>query len=1023
MADQSKSNQELLEETARLKERIRELEETEKELNLARETVLEGKAQYRFLADNMADILWIQDLNLRTVYISPSIEKMLGFTPEERVLQDVSEQMTPASLSYVHDVLARELALEQQGDADPDRTIAVEVEYYHKDGSTRWGETIISGIRSDRGVLTGIFGVTRDITKRKRVEEESRKKDRTINAFFDAVQESMVMISPEGIVLLSNTLAAQRLERTLQEFEGTCLYDHFPPEVASLRKSKYEKVIATGEPVTFKDARAGRMFEQRCYPVFNDEKQVTGVTIFARDVTELHQAYESLRTTKEKYRALFNESHDAILSTVPDGSILDANPAACEMFGRSADEIRAVGRNGLMDLSDPRLAARLEERARTGRMVNVELTMVRATGERFPAEVTSKIFTDKHGRQRTCMIVRDISERKQLEEVLGERNTRFEKLTANAPGMIYQFMRKPDRTFCLPFTTQAIRDIFGCSPDEVREEFTPITSVVVPEDLEKLISSIESSAREMTVWECEFRVHVPGKPVTWVLGKSTPEKLPDGSILWHGFATDITENKKSQEDLRIAGRRLEALWNITLLSADDIKGVAEQALSSILDLTESSLGFFGHMNTDESVMTIHTWSGEAVEGCHMTDKPEDFPIAEAGLWAEAIRNREPLVFNDFSTPHPARKGLPEGHVDLKNLMVVPLFSGGKITAVAAVANKPFDYDDQDLNVVTSLLRSIESIIENKEAQEALRRSEYNFRRSLEDSPFGIRIVSETGETLFVNLAFLDMFEYDSISEWETSPSRRYTTRSRKEHQLRREKRRSGEAGLEEYEIEIVGNKGDIRHIHAWRRPVVWNGENHHQVLYIDVTQRKCLEDERAAHIEELREYRGRLQGILDNSPLLISEFTMEGRYTLVNRAISDFLGMEASDLIGRSFQELLPPETAKNFMERISRLCELRSCLTVEDTMKIKGKERVLSTVLFPLLDEEGNINAIASIAQDITDRKRIELEREAAISELQRSQATLSGIIEFLPDATLVIDREGRVVAWNKAIEKMTGV
>ena len=80
----------------------------------AEETLAESEKRYRFITEKMTDIVWIQDMNLRTVYVSPSIEAVLGFTPEERVAQDVHEQLTPASMSVALDVLAKELALEHR---------------------------------------------------------------------------------------------------------------------------------------------------------------------------------------------------------------------------------------------------------------------------------------------------------------------------------------------------------------------------------------------------------------------------------------------------------------------------------------------------------------------------------------------------------------------------------------------------------------------------------------------------------------------------------------------------------------------------------------------------------------------------------------------------------------------------------------------------------------------------------------------------------------------------------------------
>lgn len=148
------------------------------------------------------------------------------------------------------------------------------------------------------------------------------------------------------------------------------------------------------------------------------------------------------------------------------------------------------------------------------------------------------------------MLFANATERKQAEDALRERDIQFTKLFSWVPGMIYQFTRRPDGSYCVPFSTEAIRDIFGCSPLDVCEDFSPIAKTILTEDLDKVIDSIERSARDMTVWTCEYRVQIPGKSIQWISGQSTPEKLPDGSITWHGFNTDITERKQMEESIR-----------------------------------------------------------------------------------------------------------------------------------------------------------------------------------------------------------------------------------------------------------------------------------------------------------------------------------------------------------------------------------------------------------------------------------------------------------------------------------------
>lgn len=154
-------------------------------------------------------------------------------------------------------------------------------------------------------------------------------------------------------------------------------------------------------------------------------QRMMGVT---RDVTERRQIESALRESEAKYRAFFEHSLDAILLTSPDGSVHDANPAACAMFGRTREELCSLGRGGLVDTNDPRLRARLEERARTGRTAG-ELTLIRGDGTKFPAEFSSAVFRDREGSERTSMVIRDISERRRAELELHEVNERLRALS------------------------------------------------------------------------------------------------------------------------------------------------------------------------------------------------------------------------------------------------------------------------------------------------------------------------------------------------------------------------------------------------------------------------------------------------------------------------------------------------------------------------------------------------------------------------------------------------------------------
>jgi PAS domain S-box-containing protein len=124
------------------------------------------------------------------------------------------------------------------------------------------------------------------------------------------------------------------------------------------------------------------------------------------------------------YKLFFENGLDGLMLTKPDGSVLDANPAACRIFGRTREEILGTGREGLVDTSDPRLAQLIADRQHHGH-AHGELTARRKDGTSFPLEISSVVFQTPKGEPRTCMIIRDITERKAAES---ERESLIQQL-------------------------------------------------------------------------------------------------------------------------------------------------------------------------------------------------------------------------------------------------------------------------------------------------------------------------------------------------------------------------------------------------------------------------------------------------------------------------------------------------------------------------------------------------------------------------------------------------------------------
>ena len=189
---------------------------------------------------------------------------------------------------------------------------------------------------------------------------------------------------------------------------------------------------------------------------------------------------------------------------------------------------------------------------------DAEMEIITAKGKRVWVRTIGEAVRDNHGKiYKVQGAFQDISDKKIEEARIREKDLQFRKLSVNVPDLIFQFTKKTDGSFFVPVASEGIRNIFGCSPEDVVDDFTPISKVIYHEDAERVFGEIEYSAKHLTFFNCEFRVLIPGKPMQWICSRSSPEKLPDGSITWYGFTTDITYRKEAEEAIRVLNAELE----------------------------------------------------------------------------------------------------------------------------------------------------------------------------------------------------------------------------------------------------------------------------------------------------------------------------------------------------------------------------------------------------------------------------------------------------------------------------------
>lgn len=194
----------------------------------------------------------------------------------------------------------------------------------------------------------------------------------------------------------------------------------------------------------------------------------------------------------------------------------------------------------------------------------------------------------------------DISKRQQIQSLLQSSQDLLLKLSAFVPGVIYQYRLFPDGRSCFPYASEGIHEIYGVMPNAVREDASPVLTRLHPDDLDGVLKSIEASARTMQPWRHEYRVDLPQRGIRWLHGQARPERLQDGSVLWHGCITDITDLKQKEYALRENEEKFR-------LAFDNVNaGMFLVATDGrILQTNSKASAIFGYSRSELESMTVN----------------------------------------------------------------------------------------------------------------------------------------------------------------------------------------------------------------------------------------------------------------------------------------------------------------------------------------------------------------------------------------------------------------------------------
>ncbi len=307
-------------------------------------------------------------------------------------------------------------------------------------------------------------------------------------------------------------------------------------------------------------------------------------------ITESVELGDNLCESEALYLTLFNKSLDAVFLTAPDGSILNANLAACQMFGRTVEEICQMGRSGIIDTTDPRLPIALEERNRTGKFFG-ELIGLKQDGSKFPIELASTIFKGKDNHVHTSIVIRDITERKRTEKALKESEDRFHALfTQMSEGFAYHEVIYDSAHNAIDYRILDINSAYekqvGIKAEKATGELATQLYGVYPAPFIDIYARVAETGEHQM-----FQSYFSPLDRYFDISAFSPNPGYFATVF-----TDVTDRKRTEEALKNSEIKYKRFFE------DDLTGdFILNGEGVILDCNSSFLEIFGYSNKQEII--------------------------------------------------------------------------------------------------------------------------------------------------------------------------------------------------------------------------------------------------------------------------------------------------------------------------------------------------------------------------------------------------------------------------------------
>ncbi|MDD3521100.1 MAG: diguanylate cyclase [Actinomycetota bacterium] len=229
-----------------------------------------------------------------------------------------------------------------------------------------------------------------------------------------------------------------------------------------------------------------------------------------------------------------------------------------------------------------------------------------------------------------------------------------------------------------------------------------------------------------------------------------PVKMLNGAYGIGAYIGDITEERLNERAQKKILQRHMILTDVLSRSFESTQKQLDYVLHKAIELTESVFGYIYLYDEEKQEFTLNSWSIGVMDECKVIDKQTKYQLEKTGIWGEAVRQRKPIIVNDFLKPNPLKKGYPQGHVHIDRFMTAPVIIDNKIVAVVGFANKKTDYSENDVYEIILLMNGAWNAVNRREMQESLAYERKKYLQTLISIGDGIVVVGEDRNIEMIN---------------------------------------------------------------------------------------------------------------------------------------------------------------------------------------------------------------------------------------------------------------------------------